>query len=416
MRSKVISPDQLTVGAKDRNWRGWLMVAALLLITTVISGTIVAALPVLDRSILAELGISRADLKAREAILLLSSGTFGLVTGFLAQKVPPRFIALGGPVLMSATLFAYSNATSITQIYGLYVLLGMCTASAHVVVIVLLIRQNFERQRALATSVALTGVSIGSMFFANVSAALTESYGWRGALEMLALVPLVVLLPAIALMLYGTARSARLGSDAAAAGPQQSSSSRSRARVILLVAGTFAVFFASNSFLLNLVLYLQDLGFSTAGAAKAISIFFMVGLFAKIVVGAAADRWGIYRVWTAQQVVLLAGALVITSGVPGAMLFGAALLGFGWAGCFVLTQVVIAEYFAGPNLGKLTGVFIVFEALASGAGVWSAGFIFDLFGSYQSAFLLNCGLILVAIVASYFFTREAVVKPAAVAA
>jgi MFS family permease len=397
-------------------WRGWLVVASLLLITTIISGTINVGLPALDKRILTDLGISRADLKAREAILLLASGTFGLCTGLLAQKVPPRFMALCGPILLSATLFAYSRASSIGQIYGLYVLLGMCAASAHIVVIILLVRQNFERHRALATSFALTGMSIGSMFFANVSTMLAERHGWRGALEIMAVIPLVVLLPAAALMLTGAKRGRAIDPQAPVPESGRPEARRSPIKLFLLILSTFAIFFASNSFLLNLFLYVQDLGFNAAMGAKALSIFFIVGLFAKIVVGAAAERWGIYRVWTAQQVILLAGGLLLASAGRESLFLAVGLLGAGWAGCFVLTQMVIAEYFAGPNLGRLTGVFILFEALSSGLGVWTAGLIFDVFGSYRSAFLLDCALIGIAIACSLFFTRTGGARPATVEA
>jgi MFS family permease len=400
-------------------WRGWFVVASLLLITTIISGIVQAALPALDKSILNDLGVSRADLKAREAILLLASGAFGLASGFMAQKVPPRFMALCGPLILSATLLAYSRATSIGQIYGLYVLLGLCMASAHVVVIVLLVRQNLERRRALATSIALTGMSIGSMFFANISAMLAERHGWRGALEMLALVPIIVWVPATALMVFGAKPAKAVSFAVAEAKIGEPGRRRSAIRLSLLVASTFAVFFASTSFLLNLFLYAQDLGFDAATAANALSLFFIVGLIAKVIVGAAAERWGSYRVWTVQQVVLLIGGVLLVTVAPTSLYVGVCFLGFGWAGCFVLTQVVIADYFAGPNLGKLTGGFIFFEALSSGLGVWSAGLIYDLFGSYRAAFMLDCALIAGAILCSILFTRavrrDAVVVPAGAA-
>lgn len=384
------------------NWRGWLIVGALVLLTTVINGIVTAGLPALDRDILNELGISRASLKAREAVLLLTTGFSGLLIGFLARKVSPRVIAPSGLVLLAAALFAYAHAANIAEIYVIYVVLGLCAASSHVVVIILLIRQFFTRQRALATSLALTGISVGSMIFPGIVVRISEVQGWRGTLTTLSVLPLIVLVPGV-LMLIGRAPNTGTVDE-----PQRAVVTTRRplpmAQLALLLFITFAVFFASNSMLLNLFLYLQDLGFDNRAAAAGVSTFFVVGLLAKFGTGWAAERWGVYRVWMGQQVVLLAGGAVLTLAMPGTVIAGVALLGVGWAGCYVLTQVVMADFFAGPDLGKFAGAFILFEAVAAGSGVWSAGLVFDLLGSYRGAFLLNCGLVILAIIAGRFFT------------
>jgi hypothetical protein len=61
--------------------------------------------------------------------------------------------------------------------------------------------------------------------------------------------------------------------------------------------------------------------------------------------------------------------VILTVGVPRTVFVGIGLTGIGWAGCFVLTQVVIADFFAGPNLGKFSGAFILFEGISAGSGL-----------------------------------------------
>src|SRR5690606_26760693 len=102
----------------------------------------------------------------------------------------------------------------------------------------------------------------------------------------------------------------------------------------------------------------------------------------------------------------LSGAVLLTLAFPGTIFVALALLGLGWAGCFVLTQVVIGEYFAGPNLGKMVGLFIVFEAISSGSGVWTAGFLHDHFGTYHEAFILNSVLMVAATCAGILVGRR----------
>lgn len=385
---------------KPRN--GWLVVFGLLLVMAVCHGIITAGLPVLDKVLLNELGISRADLKLRESIFLLSSGCSGLAIGLLTQRLQPRTIVLSGLGLLAVTLAAYGHARTIGQIYALYVLLGMCFASSHVVIVVLMVRRCLATRQALAISVALSGTSLGSAIFPNLTVMALERFDWRQVLTMLAVLPLLVL-PIAAVLLP---RSGMSSADAVANGARQGVATRLPGYAIgLLLLTIFGIFFSSTAILLNLFLHLQDIGLSQPAAAAGLSAFFVVGLVGKVLVGAAAERWGVYRVWTIQQIVLLSGALLLALAGPAVAIPGLLLLGLGWAGCYVLTQVVISEVFAGANLGKIAGGFIVFEAISSGSGVWIAAALFDAYGSYRFAFELCCGLLTMAIVSATLFRR-----------
>ena len=385
---------------KPRN--GWLVVFGLLLVMAVCHGIITAGLPVLDKVLLNELGISRADLKLRESIFLLSSGCSGLAIGLLTQRLQPRTIVLSGLGLLAVTLAAYGHARTIGQIYALYVLLGMCFASSHVVIVVLMVRRCLATRQALAISVALSGTSLGSAIFPNLTVLALERFDWRQVLTMLAALPLLVL-PIAAVLLP---RSGMSSADAVANGARQGAAMRLPGYAIgLLLLTIFGIFFSSTAILLNLFLHLQDIGLSQPAAAAGLSAFFVVGLVGKVLVGAAAERWGVYRVWTIQQIILLSGALLLALAGPAVAIPGLLLLGLGWAGCYVLTQVVISEVFAGANLGKIAGGFIVFEAISSGSGVWIAAALFDAYGSYRFAFELCCGLLTMAIVSATLFRR-----------
>lgn len=386
--------------------RGWTLVCGLLLVMTICHGTISSGLPTLDKALLAELGISRGDLKLRETIFLISSGLAGLGIGILTRHVAPRRVVIAGLLLLGATLYAYSKAASIGQIYALYVLFGLCFASAHVVIIVLLIRERFETRRAFATSVALSGTSIGASLFPPLMVLAQEHMNWRHLLASLAIVPLLIL-PIAAFLLRPPSHRIEATGEEPERSVSTASTPRSPLGVILLIIATFGTFFGSTAFLLNLFLHLQDIGLSPRTAAGGMTLVFTLGLIGKVLVGAAAERWGVQTVWSTQHALLLGGAVLLTLGKPAFAWPGLALLGLGWAGCYVLTQVVIADFFAGPKLGQLTGWFIVLEAVGSGCGVWMAGMFYDRFGSYQQGFALCCAMIVIAMVAGLLFRREA---------
>lgn len=389
---------------------GWVVVGALLAVMTVCHGVITSGLPALDKILLQSLEISRADLKLRESIFLMASGLSGLGIGFLTSKIPPRTVVLTGLALLTVTLGLYGQADTIGQIYILYAMLGMCYASAHVVIVVLMVRQCFDTRQALAISVALSGTSIGSAIFPSLITVSLEHYDWRQVLMALAVLPLLIL-PVVAYFLPRLKVGETLNPKGAGDGKPKTEYRKNPLTVGLLLVAIFATFFASTAFLLNLFLYLQDIGLSARETATGVSTVFVLGLVGKVLVGIAAERWGVQQVWTSQQLILLGGACVLSLANPQLAYIGLVLLGLGWAGCYVLTQVVISDVFAGPNLGRIAGGFIVFEAIASGSGVWIAAAAADHFGSYQNAFILCSGLVVVAIIATLFFRRLAVVRP-----
>jgi MFS family permease len=392
-------------GARGR----WFAIAAILLVMTVIHGTVTSGLPAFDKALLAELGVSRGALKLREAIFFLSSGTSGLAVGLLTARFSPRRIILFGLILMAATLLLYSQAQSILQIYFLYPLLGLSYACAHVVVVVLIVRERFTAKRALATSIALSGTSIGAAIYPGVATAMLAQVEWRQALQLLAVLPILVF-PLAAWLLRNRDDPLAPATEATARVAGSETTRRTPFRLAMLMIATSGVFFASTSFLMNLFLFLQDSGLSPRMAAAGLSLFFVVGLVGKTLVGLSAERWGVLPVWSSQQAILLAGCVLLTFTGGAGLVLGLMLLGAGWAGCYVLTQVVIADYFAGPLLGRLVGGFILFEAIASGSGVWSAGLLFDRFGSYHVAFAANCLLVAIAMAAGLAFRRAATVR------
>jgi MFS family permease len=386
-------------------FRRWLMVAGLLIAMVIIHGIIQAGLPALDSALLTDLGISRGDLKAREAIFFLASGTSSFLVGLLSRRIAPNFIVFGGLLLLALMLWLYSQAGSIGQIYGIYPFLGLCFASVHVVIVVLLIQRNFATRRAFAISVALSGTSLGAAIFPNLVVHLLKTETWREALAQLAMLPLLAL-PFLLLLLP---RNGYVGTGAASgkgSAMPEGTIRRTRLRLGCLMMATFGTFYAATSFLMNLFLYLQDVGMKPETAALGMSTVFVIGLIGKSIVGLCAERWGSQTVWLVQQIILLCGAALLTTGVVAILLPGLVLLGLGWAGCYVMTQVVLSEYFAGPKVGQLIGAFFLFEGASSALGTWGAAKLFDVFGSYQVGFTINVLTVTLAIAATLILRRS----------
>ena len=129
------------------------------------------------------------EFNAGEAEVALASS---LLSGFyllagpfvsaLANRWGFRLVTIIG-ALISATAFAVSRyATSVAFLYVSY---GICGGIGFCLIYmpsVLTVGYYFERWRALATGIALSGSGIGTFIFAPLSTYLIEQFGWRDAL------------------------------------------------------------------------------------------------------------------------------------------------------------------------------------------------------------------------------------------
>jgi MFS family permease len=404
---------------------GWVVVGILFLLLAAIQGITMAGIPVLDARVIADLDITRGALKFRDLIQIFSAAVSCMAIGYIADKTGPKVIIYTGLAVMTVTLNLYSRVTTVDGIYGMHVLLGYSYASAHVVIVALILSQWFDRKRGIAISLALSGTSLGAAFFPQLGTALAESFGWRGALRGFSLIPLA-LLPIVIVFLKihpsdkGLAPVGSSTENAMGHAPRLQPVARAQFRTrefgALLLAAVI-VYYAASTMIAHTFLSLKDRAFSARAAAAGLSLIFVTSLIGKILAGFEAERFGTRPIWLLHQCLMWVGCLFLTSAAvvgPGGLIWlwpGLITFGLGWGGCYSMTQVIVAERFAGLSLGKLVGFFALMEGLSAGSGSWLTGVMFDWSGSYGLPFGVCCGLLTAAILATVLTTHPFFNRP-----
>ncbi len=404
---------------------GWVIVAALSVLLGATHGLITSGMSVFDKSILVDLDINRGTLKFREFLQLVSGGLFSIVIGYVATRIGPRTIIYAGLALLTVVLALYSRVTDIGQIYALHVALAFCYASCHVVVVVLIITRWFAARRSIALGIILAGESLGGTLFPQLVVRLIDHFGWRGSMEILAVMPLFLALLMLLVLrkgpeAYGQPKLGQPAPRAAqpeAARPRQEELSFPAALLqrstLLLLATAALIFYAGSTFITHAYLSFLDRQFDAHRAATALSLLFVAAFVGKFSSGFIAERFGLNRSWIGGQLVLLVGALLFTFGAGASLVAGTLLVGFGWGCSYTLTQSRVMEQFSGPWLARLSGIAVFMEGSFSGIGTWQAGLIYDRTGSYEIPFAIMCGAVVAAILAAAALTGAAVGRAAA---
>jgi MFS family permease len=174
---------------------GWVVVFASWAAHVIVLG-LQYSFGVLYRALLAEEEFSKGDRGATSwtgsiavAVMLAS----GVLVGHATQRYGHRNVALVGSVLVPLGLLTSSFVPTLPWLYLTYGILTGIGFACSFQPSVMIISRYFVKRRALATGIAVSGSGVGTLIFAVWSDLLLQRIGWRGTLQVFALVSLIVL-------------------------------------------------------------------------------------------------------------------------------------------------------------------------------------------------------------------------------
>jgi MFS family permease len=314
--------------------------------------------------------------------------TLGAVSGPIADRVGPRRVVTVGAFAMGAGLVLTSYVPNIWLGYLTYGLgVGVGTACSYVPMVAA-VGRLFERRRALAIGIAVTGIGVGTLAVPPVAALLVGALGWRRTYLVFGLTSFV-LLTACALLVGRPSGRARtpLGVGRAV---------RTRQFAMLYAAGLLSGFALFLAFV-HIVPYAIRLGAAPVAAAGLVSVIGAGSAAGRLVLGGVAERVGALR--TLQLcfgVMLLSYVIWYLARTYPALAAFALALGLGYGGWVALSPSVMAELFGADGLGGSVGALYTSAGIGALLGPPFAGFLVDATRSYRVAILTAVGLALLA--------------------
>lgn len=342
-----------------------------------------------------EFGWSRADV---QSAILFSTG-LGVLTaplvGALIDRYGPRKVALPCIVGLSiGFLIAAAMNGGLWMLYLAYGSVALLGAGTTPVTWTRAIAGSFDRQRGLALGLALAGTGVCAILMPQFVVWIIVHYGWRGAYAGLALLPLLIALPAA----WHWFRPLAAPTEAVIAKPQVQHwgytlpESARTYRFWVLLLSILLIYLAASGVVSNLMPALTDLGFSAQQAANAQSVLGVSVILGRVVVGFLVDRFWAPAVAAVSLSLPALGCWVLAA-EPSLwwVILAAVTLGFAAGAELDLMSFLAARYFGVRHYAKIYAVMYAVLALAGGIAPPLFARIFDVTGSYQSGFLLAAG-------------------------
>ncbi len=365
----------------------WLRLAVVVLLAT-IGGigmwSFVVALPAIQ----AEFGIARADASLPFTMQMIGFAGGGVLMGRLVDRygvVAPLGL---GTASLSAGYLATGWSSSLWQVALAHGLLIGFGCSATFGPLMADISHWFVRRRGIAVAIAAAGNYVAGTVWPPVVQHFISTSGWRATHIGIGLFCLVTMFPLIFALRRRIEDHHSDAAGAAAARRQaEAPFSPLTLQVLMCIAGV-ACCVAMSMPQVHIVAYCGDLGYGVARGAEMLSLMLGFGIISRIASGFIADRIGGVRTLLLGSV-LQGSALFLYLWFDGlvSLYVISALFGLFQGGIVPSYAIIVREYFPPREAGTRLGLVLMATLLGMALGGWLSGWIFDLTGSYQAAFI-----------------------------
>jgi MFS family permease len=389
---------------------GWRVVAGAFIGMVLANGIFTYGFTVLVDPIREEFGASLEQVMYSLTIGTFFGLVFGPVVGVLIDRFSVRVLMFTGCLLTALGLYGISSAQSVGQFNILVgVTMSMSMAMVSSMPGSAAVSRWFTVSRGKALGIASMGTSLGGMIVPFLLTWWVEAYGWRGALQNLAITALVFVAPFIWLTVrsrpedIGMYPEAMEHVDVATDSPESTSMGMGdiiRTKPFWLIALSMGMVFAGfSSMLANLSPYAARLGVGETAISTMIAVLAFGGLVGKFVFGTAADKVNLkYGLWSAHA--LLGTAFIILIFEPSYpwLLLAAVCFGLSTGGLLPVWNAMVARVFGVDSFGRAMGAMGPVITLSIMPAYAVVGRLFDNTGSYTMGLWVMSACIVLAAV------------------
>jgi MFS family permease len=407
------NPANFKTHNKPRFFYGYVIVIAAFLVFVSMYGSFFCY-GVFLKPILMEFGWSRASMSGAYALAMIIHGILGIFMGNITDRIGPRIVIAVCGFFLGLGYILMSQVQSIWQLYLFYgVIIGIGVSGGWVSLLSTVARW-FSLRRTVMSGIVLTGTGVGSLIIPPVATWLIEIYSWRTTFIILAIALLLIVAVAALLLKKDPSQMGLLPYGVSSDNPSRSRpvagytlKESSRTRQFWLVCSAFACFgFAMFAVNVHITPHTADLGYSAVVAAAVLSSAGISSIVGRVLIGHIADRIG-------NQRMMIIGMLLLTVDLFCLVVFRdiralyalAVIFGFAYGGIGSSESPLIARLFGLKSHGLIFGISDFFFTLGASIGPVVAGYVFDITGSYQLAFLFG------AIIAAFGTVLLIIVRP-----
>ncbi len=345
--------------------------------------SVVVILPAMQ----AEFGISRGEASLPYTLTMLGFALGNLVIGRAVDRFGVTRALIGAALVTALGYLGAALSPGVSLATAAHFLIGLGTAASFGPLIAD-VSHWFLRRRGIAVAVAASGNYLSGAVWPMLLAGVLAEQGWRAVCVVLAVVVPALVIP-MALLLRRRVPELSAGAAARAAAASRAAAGFSpRALMWLLAAAGIGCCVAMAMPQVHIVALCVDLGFGPAVGAEMLALMLLAGVVSRLVFGLLADRLGgVLTLLIGSVLQAIALMLYLPAGGLVSLYLVSVIFGLAQGGIIPAYALIVREYMPAREAGARVGFVMMATILGMGLGGWMSGWIFDLTGSYQLAFL-----------------------------
>ena len=364
-----------------------------------------------------DLGIGREVFSFAIAIQNLIYGIAQPFTGMIADKFGAARVLIGGTILYAIGLVLMSLSGSSWELnLSAGLLIGIALGcSGFSIVFGVVGRAVPPEKRTAAMGIIGAAGSFGQFVMLPYGQTLINSFGWQQALLILALTVLLIIPLSAALVENKKAQAAQFHKQSI---PEALREAFTHRGYVLLCLGYTVCGFQLMFISVHFPAYLLDNRMSAQTGMTALALIGLFNIFGSYAWGWLGGRYTKSYLLSALYLTrAIAIALFIAAPLsPLSIYLFAGTIGFLWLGTVPLTNGLIAHVFGVQYLSTLGGSAFLFHQVGSFVGVWLAGYLFDVTGSYTIMWTLTIAMGVLAAALNLPIREKQIIRPAPVPA
>ena len=391
---------------------GWVVVGGCFCMS-IVSGAFFYARGVFLPYMADDFGASRLDITLAFTIAQAVGALAAPMIGILLDRFHPRYILLGGAVMVTTGYFATALVPSYLHLYLIFGFLfgaGWRAISSFATSRVLV--RWFRKRRGLALSLDVAGASFAGMIVPVIAVWMMANYGWRVGFAAFGVMTIAFVIPLVMFVIHRAPEDLGLQPDGEAEPPSQSEQENisSEARMwttpellripafwmlVIVFSAMFCVWQGVNMHLFG---HFTSNRFSPETAGILLSLMGAFILAGKPILGWLADLLGAKPAILIALACQLIGVFIfwfantLTLSVLGVIAYG-----FGFSSVTPLQSMATAAVFGSASYGRANGLMQPFMLPIALVASPLAAWIYDSTGSYTDAFLQFLGILILAL-------------------
>ena len=363
----------------------WKRLAITLLIATV-ANVGMWAIVVIMPAVQAEFGVDRANASLPYTLTMIGFAVGSVFIGRAVDRFGVCLSLIGAAICIVAGYTLAALSTSVFLLSVCQLLIGFGTAAGFGPLLAD-ISHWFLRRRGIAVAIVASGNYLAGAIWPVLLTPVLIAPGWQAVYLMLAAITLAII-PLSLLLRRRVPFEATQSVDTLASANARSVQLSPRMFQWLLVIAGLGCCVAMSMPQVHLVSLCVDLGYGPAAGAEMLSLMLMGGVASRIVFGMIADRLGgVLTLLIGSTLQCIALFFYLPFDGLASLHIVSLIFGLSQGGIVPSYALIVREYLPAREAGARVGTVLMATIIGMAIGGWMSGWIYDVTGSYQMAFI-----------------------------